>query len=207
MTRLDSVLVALDRGLRSLTGAAPAKRPSPAREHEATLSEDERRHAAGLMRVNHCGEVCAQALYEGQAATARSSDVRASVVAAAHDEEDHLAWCRMRLAELDSTPSALNALFYVASYTIGAATGLLGDRLSLGFVAATEDEVRRHLDKHLAQLPAGDAKSRAILTTMRADEMRHGDDARRAGGMVFPAAVKAAMGLASKVMTATTYRI
>ncbi len=136
MTRFDTLLVALDRGLRSLAGVEKPKRPNPAAELESSLTEKERGHAAGLMRVNHCGEVCAQALYEGQAVTARESEVRATLAAAAHEEEDHLAWCRERLAELDSKPSVLNPLFYAASYTIGAVAGLLGDRLSLGFVEA-----------------------------------------------------------------------
>ena len=207
MTRLDTLLVALDRGLRSVAGVEKPKRPNPAAALESSLTEDERGHAAGLMRVNHCGEVCAQALYEGQAVTARESEVRATLAAAAHEEEDHLAWCRERLAELNSKPSVLNPLFYAASYTIGAVAGLLGDRLSLGFVEATEDQVRRHLDTHLDRLPVSDARSRAILDAVRADEMRHGENARLAGGTVFPSAVKGAMGLASKVMTATTYWI
>ena len=158
------------------------------------------------MRVNHCGEVCAQGLYEGQALTARREPVRLALAKAAREEQDHLAWCRQRLEELDERPSVLDGAFYVASFTLGAATGLLGDRLSLGFVEATEDQVRSHLDRHLRQLPSGDAKSRAILEAMRADEVRHGEDAVRAGGVYYPLAVKTAMSLASKVMTATTSR-
>ena len=207
MTKLDSFLTALDRGLRSVTGIVNASRPSPAVDHESKLSEDERRHAAGLMRVNHCGEICAQALYEGQALTARRAETRESLAAAARQEEDHLAWCRDRLTELDGRPSILDPAFYVASYAMGAATGLLGDRVSLGFIEATEDQVKHHLDRHIEELPAGDERSRAILAEMRTDEIRHGEDAARSGGMVFPAAVKGAMGLVSKIMTETTYRI
>ncbi len=206
MSYLDNFLTALDRGLRSIAGVVEAKRPNPATEREATLNDEERRRVASLMRVNHCGEICAQALYEGQALTARSPEVRESLAAAAREEEDHLAWCRQRLGELDSRTSILDPAFYVASYALGAATGLLGDRVSLGFIAATEDEVRRHLERHLERLPPTDDRSRAILEAMRSDEARHGENAARAGGHVFPAAVKGAMGLASKVMTAATYR-
>lgn len=214
--RLDACLAVLDRGLRRIAGVEatapqrrgrPPRRASPADEFEATLSGSERRRAAGLMRVNHCGEVCAQALYEGQALTARSADVRAALAAAARDEEDHLAWCRQRLDELDSQPSLLDPAFDAASFLLGGAVGLLGDRLSLGFVAATEDGVRRHLDRHLERLPEGDAKSRAVLEAMRADEMRHGADAARAGGVPFPKVVKGVMALAAKAMTTTTYRL
>ena len=207
MTRLDAALTALDRAMRSVGGHVEARRPNPAAEHEATLDDDDRRHAAGLMRVNHCGEICAQALYEGQAATARSAKTRASLAAAARDEQDHLAWCRERLGELEAKTSVLDPLFYAASYALGAGAGLFGDRVSLGFVRATEEEVRRHLDRHLERLPEGDARSRAILAEMRADEARHGDDAARGGGPEFPSAIRSAMRLASSVMTRTTYRI
>ena len=207
MTKLDDLLTALDRGLRSVSGVVKAERPNPAEDHVAELGDAERRHAAGLMRVNHCGEICAQALYEGQALTARHAETRESLAAAARQEEDHLSWCRERLGELDGRPSVLDPLFYVASYTLGAVTGLLGDRVSLGFIEATEDRVRRHLDDHLEKLPEGDDRSRAILTQMRSDEIRHGEDAARAGGVGFPEAVKGAMGLVSKVMTETTYRV
>jgi len=203
----DPILTVLDRALASLAGTAKAKRLNPAAGFDATLSAEERRHCAGLMRVNHCGEICAQALYEGQAAAARSTELRASLIAAARDERDHLAWCRERLGELDDRPSRLDPLFYAASYALGAATALLGDRISLGFVRATEEQVRRHLDSHLERLPPGDAKSRAILTEMRTDETRHGADAAHAGGVDLPAAVKGAMRLAATVMTRTTYWI
>ena len=214
MRPLDTCLASLDRGLRSIAGVVEAKRTNPAdavaptaTPGELPLDDAEQRHAAGLMRVNHCGEICAQALYEGQALTARSPAVRDALYAAAQEEADHLAWCRQRLDELHSQPSVLDAPFYAASFLLGAATGLLGDRLSLGFVAATEDGVRRHLDRHLERLPRSDAKSRAILEAMRRDEMRHGAQAERDGGAAYPRAVKAAMELASKAMTATTYRL
>ena len=207
MSVLDTCLATLQRGLRSVAGGIEAKRPSPADAFEATLSDSERRHAAGLMRVNHCGEICAQALYEGQALTARSSAVRETLAAVAREEEDHLAWCRQRLDELDSRTSLLDPAFYAVSYVLGAAAGLLGDRLSLGFVAATEDGVRRHLDRHLQSLPEHDAKSRAILEEMRADEVRHGADAVRAGGVAYPKPIKAAMAVAAKAMTTATYRL
>ena len=213
MGALEDCLASLDRGLRSVAGVVEAKRENPANAVAATSRatgeplDDERRHAAGLMRVNHCGEICAQALYEGQALTARSPAVRESLHAAARDEADHLAWCRQRLYELGSRTSVFDPAFYAASFLLGAATGLLGDRLSLGFVAATEDGVRRHLERHLERLPKDDAKSRAILEAMRADEMRHGAQAERDGGVAYPKAVKAAMELASKAMTTATYRL
>lgn len=207
MTYLDTFLTAVDRGLRSVTGVVKADRPSPAADCEAALTDSERRHAAGLMRVNHCGEICAQALYEGQSLTARRAETRESLATAARQEEDHLAWCRERLTELDGRPSVLDPAFYVASYALGAVTGLLGDRVSLGFIEATEDQVKHHLDRHIEKLPAGDERSRAILTEMRTDEVRHGEDAVRSGGVAFPKAVKDVMGLVSKVMTETTYRI
>ena len=204
---LDAFLTAVERGLRSLAGGAVAARPNPGTDCESSLTDDERKHAAGLMRVNHCGEVCAQALYEGQSLTAREADVQQALAAAAAEERDHLAWCRERLAELDSRPSILAPLFYVGSYAMGAAAGLLGDRVSLGFVEATEDQVGQHLEDHLGRLPPGDDKSRAILEAVRADELRHGDQARLAGAAVFPGTVKAAMRLVSRVMTDTTYRL
>ena len=206
MTYLDTFLSAVDRGLRSVAGVVKADRPSPAADRESELTDAERRHAAGLMRVNHCGEICAQALYEGQALTARGDETRQSLASAARQEEDHLAWCRERLTELDGRPSVLDPAFYVASLALGAATGLLGDRVSLGFIAATEEQVKHHLDRHIEKLPEGDERSRAILAEMRNDEVRHGEDAVRSGGVVFPRAVKGVMGLVSKAMTETTYR-
>jgi ubiquinone biosynthesis monooxygenase Coq7 len=204
---LDALVLGVDRVLRTLAQAPVAGRPSPAEEVPgADLDDGERRHAAGLMRVNHTGEVCAQALYEGQALVARDARVKTTLLDAAREEEDHLAWCNERLDELDSRPSVLNPAWYGLSYALGAVTGLMGDRVSLGFVAATEDQVCKHLESHLERLPAHDTRSRAIVEQMHADEARHGTDALRAGGAEFPAAVKQAMTLISKLMTETSYR-
>ncbi len=204
----DELISGFDRGLRTLAGVAGAARPNPAdAEPEGVSNPQERAHAAGLMRVNHTGEICAQALYEGQALVARDSATRAQLRQAASEEGDHLAWCAQRLEELDSGPSLLNPLFYAGSFAIGAATGLLGDRVSLGFVEATESQVCEHLDEHLETLPEGDARSRAVLTQMRADESRHGDEALAAGGTEFPFEVKQGMRLLSRVMTTLTYRV
>ena len=159
------------------------------------------------MRVNHTGEVCAQALYEGQALTARRTEVRDALKQAAEEEVDHLAWCRQRLEELEARPSVLDPVFYAASFVVGAAAGALGDRVSLGFIEATEDQVVQHLDRHLDDLPPGDARSRAIVTEMRADEARHGVNALKAGGAAFPEGVKQAMTVVSRFMTETAYRI
>ena len=203
---VDDLIGVFDRGLRALTGVGTPSSAAPD-VPEGELSEAERRHAAGLMRVNHTGEVCAQALYEGQALTARGDSVRDALKHAAAEEVDHLAWCRQRLEELESRPSVLDPLFYTASFLMGAAAGALGDRVSLGFVEATEDQVVRHLDRHLDELPAEDARSRAIVAEMRSDEARHGVNAMRAGAAVFPDGVKQAMTLVSRVMTETTYRV
>ena len=203
---VDDLIGVFDRGLRTLTGVGtPASAAPDAPEGE--LTEAERAHAAGLMRVNHTGEVCAQALYEGQALTARHDAVRDALKDAAAEEVDHLAWCRQRLEELEARPSVLDPLFYTASFLVGAATGALGDRVSLGFVEATEDQVVRHLDGHLDDLPPDDTRSRAIVEEMRADEARHGINALQAGGSAFPESVKQAMTLVSRIMTETTYRI
>lgn len=171
------------------------------------MGPDERRHAAGLMRVNHTGEVCAQALYEGQASTARLTEVRAQMQEAADEEKDHLAWCEARLNELNSRPSLLNPAFYTLSFAMGAFAGAVGDRFSLGFVAATEDQVSQHLRGHLEALPEVDLRSRAIVAQMLADEARHAEQARAAGGTEFPRPVKALMSTMSKVMTQSTYRV
>ena len=207
MTLLDSCFAVLDTGLRTLTGSVRARRSNPAAEQTATLNASERRLARGLARVNHCGEMCAQALYQGQALTARCVETRKLLGEAARDEEDHLAWCRDRLRELDGRPSVLDPAFYFASLALGAATGLCGDRVSLAFLEATEDEVRRHLDRHLQRLPAADGKSRAIFAAMRDDEERHRQSAVHAEAAVFPRPLKRCMGLLSRVMTTATYRI
>ncbi|AFM34872.1 MULTISPECIES: 2-polyprenyl-3-methyl-6-methoxy-1,4-benzoquinone monooxygenase [Stutzerimonas stutzeri subgroup] len=205
----DRLLMQADSALRTLLpfSGQPA-RPSPAvLKDEAELSESETRHVAGLMRINHTGEVCAQALYQGQALTARLPQVRRAMEQAADEEIDHLAWCEQRIRQLGSHTSVLNPLFYGLSFGIGATAGLISDRISLGFVAATEDQVCKHLDEHLGQLPASDDKSRAILEQMREDEQQHSTAAIEAGGLRFPAPVKFGMSLVSKVMTKATYRI
>ncbi len=204
----DRVILGFDRGLRTLAGRMTAVRPNPASDiADGDLSAAEKRHAAGLMRINHTGEVCAQALYEGQALIARKDEVRALLLDAAREETDHLVWCESRLDELDARPSVLNPLFYAGSWSIGLVTGALGDRTSLGFVEATEEQVSAHLSDHLSSLPAGDQRSRAIVSTMRADETAHGENALRAGGVAFPRLTRSIMRLVSRVMTTTTYRI
>ena len=171
------------------------------------LDAPERRHAAGLMRVNHAGEVAAQALYRGQSLAARDAAVRAAMEAAAREEHDHLAWCRTRLEELGAAPSRLVPFWYAGSFAIGAAAGLAGDRWSLGFVVETERQVVEHLDDHLARLPAGDRRSRALLERMRADEQRHATRAHAAGAVALPPIIRCAMRTASKVMTRSAYWI
>ena len=206
---LDRCLVQFDQALRTcVPGSTEGARPSPAANlDENELSDSEARHAAGLMRINHTGEVCAQALYAGQAATARLGEVRQAMEEAAAEETDHLAWCELRLKQLDSRPSLLNPLWYGLSFGMGAAAGLAGDKWSLGFVAETEHQVCEHLEEHLERLPAGDQRSQAILKQMISDEKAHGETARQAGGADLPQPVKQAMGLLSRVMKTTTYRI
>lgn len=205
----DRLLMQADAALRTLLPfSGQPSRPSPAvLKNDSELTESETRHVAGLMRINHTGEVCAQALYQGQALTARLPHVRQAMEQAADEEVDHLAWCEQRIRQLGSHTSVLNPLFYGLSFGIGASAGLISDRISLGFVAATEDQVCKHLDEHLGQLPAGDDKSRAILEQMREDEAQHSTAAIEAGGLRFPAPIKSGMSLMSKVMTKATYRI
>lgn len=205
----DRLLLQADSALRTLIPqSAHPNRPSPAqRENDTPLSQSETAHIAGLMRINHTGEVCAQALYQGQALTARLPRVRKAMEQAAEEEIDHLVWCEQRIRELDSRPSILNPLFYGLSFGVGAVAGLISDKVSLGFVAATEDQVCKHLDEHLQEIPAADQKSLAILQQMRTDEERHASSAIEAGGMRFPAPLKFGMSLLSKVMTKSTYRI
>ncbi|WP_323845649.1 2-polyprenyl-3-methyl-6-methoxy-1,4-benzoquinone monooxygenase [Microbulbifer magnicolonia] len=209
LTGLDRLLLQADRALRTLSPGAPGYgRPSPARaEEETEMSDAERRHAAGLMRVNHSGEVCAQALYQGQALTAKLPEVRGEMERAADEEIDHLAWCEQRLRELDSHPSLLNPLWYGLSFGLGAAAGKVSDRISLGFVAATEEQVCKHLESHLQRLPAQDRRSRAVVEQMQIEEQEHGHAALEAGGARFPAPLKGLMSLVSKVMTSASYRI
>ena len=209
LTRFDRALVELERALGTICEPAPvAVRPSPAETvDDAPLDDAERRHAAGLMRVNHVGEVCAQALYFGQAAVAHDERQRARMLEAAAEETDHLAWCGERLRELDSRPSFLNPLWYGGAYAIGVAAGIIGDRLSLGFVVETERQVEAHLDEHLETLPADDAKSRAIVRVMKEDEARHASNALAAGAEILPDPVPSLMRFASKVMKTVAYRI
>jgi len=209
LSSLDRLIVQFDQALRTLVpGASTAQRPSPAAAApEQDMSEEERRHAASLMRINHTGEVCAQALYQGQALTAKLDSVRSSMEQAANEETDHLAWCEQRLQELEDRTSYLNPLWYAMSFTIGAAAGLAGDRWSLGFVAETEQQVCDHLQDHLHKLPKQDARSQAVLGQMLVDERQHGDNARRAGGADLPLPIRFGMGLMSTVMKKTAYRI
>lgn len=208
LTVIDHFILQADRALRTLADATQhAERPSPAHQcADADLSDDDKRHAAGLMRVNHSGEVCAQALYQGQALTAKLPHVRDEMEKAAAEEIDHLVWCKERLDDLDSHTSCLNPLWYGLSFAIGAGAGLVSDKISLGFVAATEDQVCKHLEKHLGELPPQDNKSRAIVSQMLSDEARHAQMALSAGGYDFPAPVKGLMTLVSKAMTKTSYK-
>lgn len=205
-TPVDRLLTRLHQRLSNLSPTGTASRPMPGTDRNISeLSEAERRHAAGLMRVNHAGEIAAQALYEGQALTARNRKVREQLRQAAAEEQDHLAWCAERIRELGEQPSRLAPLWYAGSFAIGAAAGLLGDRINLGFVAETEKQVVEHLEGHLGRLPEGDEKSRAILEQMKTDEKRHGRSAKDAGGVELPAPVQRLMKLASRVMTKTAY--
>ena len=209
LSPLDGLLVQIDRALRTVAvDKPPHDRISPAKgTAEQALTEQEKRHAAGLMRVNHTGEVCAQALYQGQALTAKLTTVRSEMEHAADEEIDHLAWCQERVTQLGSHTSLLNPLWYGLSFGIGATTGLISDRLSLGFVAATEDQVCQHLESHLEKLPANDNKSRAIVEQMLEDEAKHADAALNAGGLKFPSPIEGLMFIVSNVMTKTSYRI
>jgi ubiquinone biosynthesis monooxygenase Coq7 len=204
---LDPLIGALDRALRAVFAPARAERPVPGVPGSAELSEANRRHSAALMRVNHAGEVAAQALYHGQAFAARAGATHDLLEKAAQEETDHLAWCETRLAELGSRPSLLNPFWYAGSFALGLVAGRLGERASLGFVAETERQVEGHLDSHLASLPACDTRSRAIVEAMRSDEIAHGERALAAGGEPLPAPVRTLMRYASGVMTGTAYWI
>lgn len=208
LSPLDRLIADAQNALETVAGAPRAARPNPgASEPDVVLDDAERRHAAGLMRINHVGEVCAQALYVGQAAVARDDRTRAHLLAAAQEETDHLAWCAARLRELDSRPSLLNPVWYAGSYTIGVLAGLRGDGWNLGFVVETERQVEAHLEEHLQTLPAADGRSRAILRVMKDDEARHADHARDAGARLLPPPVPTVMALASKVMKTVAYRL
>jgi ubiquinone biosynthesis monooxygenase Coq7 len=202
---LDRLLTAADEALRALSGSAHAARTLPCADRGIPASDEDRRRSAGLMRVNHTGEVCAQALYSGQWLVARDATIRDALRVAAADERDHLSWCRDRLADLHSRPSLLDPLWYAGSFAWGVASGLAGDRWSLGFLAETEAQVEKHLEGHLERLPVDDRCSREIVAQMRDDEHRHGEAGRALGAAELPFAVRRAMGLASKVMTGTAY--
>ncbi|MBK6743352.1 MAG: 2-polyprenyl-3-methyl-6-methoxy-1,4-benzoquinone monooxygenase [Hydrogenophilales bacterium] len=204
----DNLIINIDKALRTVFASAASRRAYPdAGLDEAEMSEADKRHAAGLMRVNHCGEVCAQALYAGQALTARNPDAAKALIEASDEETEHLAWCEKRLNELGSHKSVLNPLWYAGSFGLGVLAGALGDKWNLGFLAETERQVEGHLDSHLSLLPENDAKSRAIVEQMKADEIRHAETAIEHGGAPLPMPVKLAMKLTSKVMTGLAYRL
>lgn len=206
MIDIDKLIVGFDKGLRTLFAPAQSLRDVPGDAlPEGQLDESQRRTAASLMRVNHTGEVCAQALYQGQALTAREPSAKQALEQAAQEETEHLAWTERRIAELGGSKSVLNPLFYAGSFALGALSGVLGDKWNLGFLAETERQVVRHLEGHLLRLPEDDQKSRAIVEQMREDEARHATTAMTHGGAELPAPVKAAMKVSSKVMTETSY--
>jgi ubiquinone biosynthesis monooxygenase Coq7 len=209
-TLADALIRELDRALRTVAAANVAARPNPAGAAAETVTDPAaRRHAAGLMRVNHAGEIAAQALYHGQALTARDPQVRAGLLAAARDETDHLAWCEQRVRELDSHTSLLAPVWYAGAFAIGAVTGLTGDRTSLGFVSETERQVIEHLESHLHEkgLPDDDERSRRIVVQMQDDEARHGADARAAGGRELPRPIRDLMRATARIMTRAAYRL
>ncbi len=204
----DALILQVDKALRTVFAAAASRRPYPdVGVEEVEMSEAEKRHAAGLMRVNHSGEVCAQALYQGQALTARNPDTARALIEASEEETEHLAWCEKRLNELGSHKSLFNPLWYAGSFTLGALAGALGDKWNLGFLAETERQVEGHLNEHLSELPEQDAKSRAIVEQMKIDEMKHADTAIEYGGVPLPMPVRQAMQMTSKVLTFAAYRL
>ena len=209
MALIDRFIIEFDTALRSVVGGAHAHRPTPGSDIQSTalLDVKEREHAAGLMRVNHVGEVCAQALYQSQKLVARNPEIRQMLDHSGQEEMDHLAWCETRLQELGSHTSYLNPIWYAGSFAIGLAAGLAGDKWSLGFVAETEKQVENHLESHLQKLPAEDERSRAIVDQMRLDEIEHGQAAISAGGAVLPEPIQKLMQAMSKVMTSTAYKI
>jgi len=208
MSLADRLIGEFDRALRAVAGVVQAARPSPAEGvAESELDDAKREHAAALMRVNHVGEVCAQALYQGQALTARNDAARAALEKAAREEEDHLAWSAERIRELGGRPSLLNPLWYAGSFAIGAVAGALGDRWNLAFLAETERQVEEHLAGHLEALPAEDRRTRALVEAMRADEARHRESAVGLGAAELPEPVRLAMRFASRVMTTVAYRV
>ena len=208
MSRIDGLITGVDKVVRIMSGVAAASRPNPAMKiGDLALDEAERRHSAGLMRVNHVGEVCAQALYDAQARFAESEALRRHFRQAAREEEDHLAWTAQRLQELGSRTSILNPLWYAGAYAIGTVAARVGDAQSLGFVVETERQVEAHLEGHLQSLPARDERSRAIVDQMRIDEIEHGATAKGMGATELPTPIRTAMRAVAKVMTATAYYI
>jgi 3-demethoxyubiquinol 3-hydroxylase len=210
MTRSDAFLQSLDNALRAISGGAHAARPCPcppARDPAPPLSAQDARLSVALMRVNHVGEVCAQALYQAQALTARSPVQRANMLAAARDEMDHLAWTQQRLDDLGGRTSLLNPVWYAGAFAIGLAAGRVGDAVSLGFLVETERQVEQHLASHLDRLPAQDQASRAIVEQMKVDEARHADEAQAAGAAPMPGPVRWLMRTAARVMTGTAHHI
>lgn len=208
MFSLDRLIIAFDNGLRTVCASAHSARPHPDQDlADVELSGEEKSLAASLMRVNHCGEVCAQALYQGQALTARNPEARAALERAAAEETDHLAWTAHRIEELGGRPSLLNPMWYAGSFALGAVAGALGDRWSLGFLAETESQVEGHLQGHLDRLPPGDEKSRAVVSQMKQDEARHAHTAQSYGAAELPFVVKKAMKLGSTIMTRTAHWI
>jgi ubiquinone biosynthesis monooxygenase Coq7 len=208
-SRLDHLIISIDSALRMSSGEpVEAKRPNPAKDvPDIVMEETQRQHAAGLMRINHSGEICAQALYAGQAATARNPEVQAEMQQAADEEIDHLSWCKERLDELDSSPSLLAPLWYAGSFAIGAAAGLAGDGWSLGFLKETENQVEAHLENHITKLPAEDARSRAILDQMKIDEAKHAQMAENSGAFDLPQTVRGLMKVTAGVMKAVAYKV
>jgi 3-demethoxyubiquinol 3-hydroxylase len=207
---LDRLIVEFDKGLKTLTANAHSVRPHPdhnIKQAAEDLTTEEKRHAASLMRINHCGEVCAQALYNGQALTAKNPETVKALEQASKEETEHLAWCEKRIQELGGHTSFLNPIWYASSFTLGAIAGALGDKWNLGFLAETERQVGKHLNHHLETLPSNDAKSRAILEQMKIDEAEHAKTAVHLGAAELPAPIKAAMQSMSKVMTKTTYHL
>ena len=206
---IDRLIISVDGVIRMVTGNADsASRENPAKTvPEVMMDEENRLHAAGLMRINHAGEVCAQALYAGQAATARNPDVQAEMQQAANEEIDHLSWCKDRLDELESNPSKLDPLWYAGSFAIGAAAGLAGDGWSLGFLKETERQVEAHLEGHIEKLPPEDARSRAILDQMKIDEAKHAQMAEDSGAFDLPRPVRRLMKLTASAMKAVAYRV
>ena len=205
---LDQIIIEFDRALRTISAPARTVRQQPgAALPDVALDEAQRRHVVGLMRVNHCGEICAQALYQGQALTSRDPEVRDALRGAADEETEHLAWTERRIAELGGHKSLLNPFLYVGSLTMGLVAGALGDKWNLGFLAETEHQVEAHLDSHLLTLPVEDLRSRAIVEQMRLDEIQHAETAIQYGAAELPGAVKAAMKLAAKGMTKAAYHL